>query len=271
MKTRRLVSLGLLSALPLMLGAGEVSVGDTAGEVRAALGAPRGQARLGGRQVLYFDRGEIELQGGAVIRVALLSEQELARQEARRAAEAERVQARNAEGEAVKARQLADANFQSAPPAYQVEYWSNFARRYPGVSCAEQLGLARARFVAEAEERHARRAEAESEARAEAPQVATYPYGYPVGYGGWNLRYRSAGLGPIVYRFDEKPVPLIAGPVVPPVFNFGPPPAARNAEVRRPREHGRNERPPPAWHAPDTQAPQGGFDDDRRATPRWHY
>ena len=62
-------ALTLIFALPLVAYAGEVRTGDSLGDVRAALGAPRGEANVGNRQLLYYDRGEVELQAGAVTRV----------------------------------------------------------------------------------------------------------------------------------------------------------------------------------------------------------
>jgi hypothetical protein len=226
MRALRFTSLVLgLSALPAVVAvrAAEVRPGNTLGEVRASLGIPRGEANLGDRQLLYYDRGEVELRAGSVTRVALLSDREFAAREARRAAESERVRARNAEGEALKARRLADADFRSAPPEYQLAYWENFIRRYPGVSCADQLALIRARLAEKIEEGNLR--QAETAARI-APAVMTYDYGYSYYF---HRRYYTGGLGPFSYHFEEKPISRIAGPVVPPVFNFG----TRDVNTRR--------------------------------------
>ena len=77
------------------LAAAEVRPGASLEEVRGTLGLPRGQVQVAGRQVLYYERGEVELQNGAVTRVALRSEEEhaslTARQERQLNERAERV------------------------------------------------------------------------------------------------------------------------------------------------------------------------------------
>ena len=147
MKTIRVV---FLLVLPLTIFAGEVKRGDNIEAVRATLGTPRGQSRLGARELLYFDRGEVELSAGLVTRVALRSEKDQAAFEAKRTAEADRVRRQNqtllTEGEALKNRMLADPAFQATPLSYQVAFWQNFSRKYSMVSCTEQLSIAQARL-----------------------------------------------------------------------------------------------------------------------------
>ena len=144
-----------MSVLPLTLLAGEVKRGDSTEEVRAALGVPRGQSRLGTRELLYFDRGEVELSAGLVTRVALRSEQAQAVLETKRATETDRFRQKQellaTEGAALKARMLADPAFQATPLSYQVAFWQNFARKYPMVSCSENLGIAQARLDEQAQ------------------------------------------------------------------------------------------------------------------------
>src|SRR5579884_2000173 len=62
---KRLAAL-LLLAVPALALARDVHLGDSLEEVRSALGEPRGQARLDGRLVLFYDRGEVELVDGRV-------------------------------------------------------------------------------------------------------------------------------------------------------------------------------------------------------------
>ena len=166
----KLTPLLLLAILPLTLVASEVKIGDNRDDVRSGLGAPRGQIHLGNREVLSFARGEVELTSGVVTRVALRSEDEQAAFEAKRSAEFSRVREdenirrvqQKAEGEALKASKLVDANFQSAPLRLQVEFWRNFTSRYPNVSCTEQLNLARALYY---EQQHAGQLAAEEAQR----------------------------------------------------------------------------------------------------------
>lgn len=143
----------LLVLLPL-ISAAEVQPGDTLAQVRAALGAPRGQAEAADRLVLYYERGEVELQAGVVTRVTLLSPAAHEAAVAQRAAEAQRVRDEQdlrradlrAEGEARKARQLADPVFRTATPEQQVAFWDDFSRRYPDVPASEELLHARLRL-----------------------------------------------------------------------------------------------------------------------------
>ena len=72
MKPSRVVAACVLSASPFAMAA-EVQTGDSLADVRNALGLPRGQAKVDGRQVLYYERGEVELVREVVTRVALRS------------------------------------------------------------------------------------------------------------------------------------------------------------------------------------------------------
>lgn len=230
MKTAPFILAGLL---PLAAFGAEVERGDTYLEVRVALGEPRGQLQVGERQKLLYDRGEVVLEGGVVTKVLLRSvaaQQEL---EARRAAEAELArtehlvrQARlSEEGTALKARKLADPNFLAAPAAYQLAFWEDFARLYPGVPCAEELAIARWKVAEQEEQRQVRTEESrriaelevrvrEAEARAaeaeEAARSNRYMGGY-YGYFGGRVR-KPFTLGPFEYRFGENPQPPYVTP-----------------------------------------------------------
>lgn len=149
--------IALLVSLPVIASAGEVRRGDSVGAVVASLGEPRGQMSSGDRTVFLYDRGRVEFVGDAVARVSLRSEDEQRQLDARRAAEAARIRDENAiresrlraEGEALKAAKLADPSFQNAPVAYQVGFWEDFARKYPGVPSGEPLAIARMRLEQE--------------------------------------------------------------------------------------------------------------------------
>jgi hypothetical protein len=149
MKPTRVLAACVLSASPFAVGA-EVRTGDSLADVRNALGAPRGQVKMDGRQVLYYERGEIELQNDTVTRVALRSAEEQMALEAREVRNREerlvRLNQLLAEGNALRDRKMADAAFNNAPLVYQVSYWENFARAYPGVSVTEPLSIARLRL-----------------------------------------------------------------------------------------------------------------------------
>lgn len=224
MKNQPLV---LLLVLPCAILAAEVKPGESIEEVRAALGAPRGQVRAGDRHLLYFDRGEVELKAGTVTRVAILSDEDYVAHEARRAAIAERVReaqaSRTVAGEVLKAGQLASATFRNAPPAYQVAFWEDFSQRYPEVSCAEELSIARVTLAEQFEQRRARDEQearvAELEARvaaAEARASQFSSYGYPSR--NYFRGYRSAApsFWPVVYHFNDSPTVATASVSTPP-------------------------------------------------------
>ncbi len=196
------LNVALLFVLPLTVFAGEVKLGDSLESVRSTLGTPRGQSHLSGRDVLYFDRGEIELSAGLVTRVALRSEKDQAVFENKQVANADRVRQEQetkhaqaiTEGTAVKARMLADPAFQATPLSYQVAFWKNFSRKYSTVSCAEELSIAQARLneqieVAQKQAAQAQRiAELEAQARADAARDSLR-YAY-------NRSYENSGYFP---------------------------------------------------------------------------
>ena len=240
------LSLFLLLSLPLVLTAAEVQRGDTLNEVRTVLGAPRGQVRAGDRLLLYYDRGEVQLQAGAVTRVALLSVADYDALQIRRAADAVRFREENelrsarlgVEGEALKARKLADPSFQAAPVAYQVAFWEDFSRRYPGVSSSEQLTIARLRLAEQLEQKRSRDLQEErladlearvneAEARASEVRYATaYPGRYYSSYGRSSGR-SSNGLWPVEYHFADTQYPSVLSILRPSVQS-----AVRSSDTR---------------------------------------
>jgi hypothetical protein len=142
----------LLLAVPTLASAIEIHRGDSLADVRSALGTPRGQAKLGDRLVLFYDDGQVQLVDDRVTRSDFLSPEELATQQAEDARIAQLRSQRISEGEALKAKKLADPAFASAPPAYQVTFWEDFQQRYPEVSCDDEYHLALARRQEQLEE-----------------------------------------------------------------------------------------------------------------------
>ena len=223
----KVIPLLSMLALPLAVAAADIRPGDSLAEVRAALGAPRGQVRQQDRLLLYYDRGDVVVRSGVVTEVALVSESEYAANEARRAAAAERgrLDAANltVTGEEIMARQLASAAFRSTPAAYQVAYWQNFSRRYPGVNCTEALLAAQASLaIAFAEQR--KRAEQEERLAEIAARLAaveargsdyasndfsprgSYPYYrgyYPVSDTYWPIYYQLTDDGYVAHLSDQ--------------------------------------------------------------------
>lgn len=209
----------VLGAAPL-LAAADVVVGETAGAVHAALGDPTGQVRQGARQVLYYAHGSVELTDGRVTRVDLRTPAEQAAVEAREARLRADVEARRRrlieEGTALRDRKLADAGFLAAPLSYQVGFWEDFARRYPGVSCAEPLAIARVKLGEELEEKRRREEESERLARIE-EQLAAAARGPQTRYvyRGRHGRHQEFALWPVSYTYFDAPLPAYTSPTLP--------------------------------------------------------
>ena len=244
-----------LLALAVPVGAADPAVGATFAEVRSTLGLPKGLARAGERQLLYYDRGQIELTGGRVSRVILRTPEAQAAHEAKVAATearlreetAQRHERLNREGEAVKAAKLADDRFAAAPLAYQVSFWEQFARKYPGVDCREPLTIARLQLAEHLEEKRERAEQAarlaELETRlAEAESRASYATYFGRGFGRrWRDRHadRPFTAWPVEYRYYDSPQPYATSPGL--TISNLPQPTA-NYEPRREhpgRGHGR--------------------------------
>lgn len=206
--------LALVASAAPFLVAGEIAPGASLAEVRATLGAPKGEMQVNGRRVLYYERGAVELQEGRVTQVALRSPEEhaalLARDERMRT-EREAQRARlMAEGTALRDRKLADAAFLAAPLAYQVSFWENFTRSYPGVSCAEPLTVAKIRFNEQLEEKRQRDEQADRLVEIEERRLAAAerePVFYPIraypSYYGRRHHHHEFGFNQITYHFND--------------------------------------------------------------------
>lgn len=222
-------------ALVLVTGTGliaaEVQRGASLEEVRGTLGWPRGQVQVAGRQVLYYERGEVELRNGAVTRVALRSEEEHAMLTARQERQRDEWETRRAhlmtEGSALRDRKLADPAFLAAPLAYQVAFWEDFVRRYPEVSCVEPLTIARLRLNAQFEDQREREEQADRLAAIEErfavadrrpviyPLFTSSPY-----YSHRHHHHQPFGLGPITYTIYDTPLPPYTTPSGNPAGNL---------------------------------------------------
>ena len=225
----------LLLFFPITIfAAADVRPGDTMVAVRQGLGTPRGELHLGGRDLFYYDRGEVESRAGVVTRVSLRSAEDQAALEARRAADALRVREENElrrarltlEGNELKARKLADPAFETAPLVYQVAFWQDFSRRYSEVPVSEQLMLSRARLAEEMalskerNEKEKRLADLEARiAEAEAAEIRNRV----IVTGGYYSPYRDRrdyhplSFGKIEYHFYDSPLPYATSPGMPPM------------------------------------------------------
>ncbi len=250
-----IVCLGLALSNGSILASVEVQRGVSLEEVRFILGVPSGELLRGGRQVLYFERGEVELQNGTVTRVNLRSPAEhailAAREERMREDRDVRRAQRVAEGTALRDRKLADSAFQVAPLSYQVAFWEDLARRYPEISCAEPLMIARVRLSEQQEERRRsdeladRLADREERAAVER-QPAMYPlYTYSHRSRGHH-HDQSFGLEPVTYTIFDQPLPVYTTPSSNPAGSpnggfFNPPARNPGGQKRDDRERSRQD------------------------------
>ncbi len=186
----------------------EVRVGFTREQVLAALGHPSGAAQVNDEwEILFYERGKVDLTHGRVTNVELISPEDLARrktlaerawQEYQKTAAARRIQARQ-EGERLKQRMLNDPDFLASSFADQAAGWRTFMLSYPDVPVGtlyqdaldkareEEARMVESRRLAELEARtaaaEARAAEAERKAE-QARNTITFPpyyvYPYPV-------------------------------------------------------------------------------------------
>jgi hypothetical protein len=245
----RALGIFLAAILAATSAGADVNRGDTVEQVRATLGAPRGELSRGDIVVFVYDRGEVEFRQGVVHRVLLRTpvQQEeylrlAAEQDERARQENETRRARSvADGEALKARKLADPNFLSSPVAVQLSFWQDFARAYPDVRVDDLVLSAHSRRVAELavdEERRKQReliaqleqrlTEVETRAAAGPEIVApiSYPY-YPI-YRRRHPRHRYEPDYPVNFFPMQYPNHIGLGsprppePPTPPVIGYDP-------------------------------------------------
>lgn len=130
------------------------------------LGQPEQMIRINDRQIWYYERGRVDLEGSVVVNAELVSEEEaVVRRERlererreREQAERERREARLARGLLIQEEKLGDALFLAEPTAKRLAFWRTFKRNYPEVPLAED-------YYAALEERQDELRQRESENR----------------------------------------------------------------------------------------------------------
>lgn len=206
-----------------------ILAGTTRDQAIAELGAPTGTIVMGTREVLYYDRGTVELRDGKVVRANLVTPEEARQRREAEArayqqwlrAEAERIARRKAEGEQELKRMLNDPAFLIEDAESQLEIWQDFMRKYPEVPVGSYV-LDAQRQADEARERREtaerlsnleqRTAEAEARARAaedEADRLrsqtsTSYSLVWPVPYYYYPSRPSYAQPCP-----PRKPIPVV--------------------------------------------------------------
>lgn len=210
------------------------------------MGSPNGQMYLGDRHLLFYERGAVELVNGRVVRVDLRSPEQQASLEAREERLREEREALRAqlvvEGTALRDRKLGDAAFQAAPAAYQVAFWEDFARRYPGVPCVEPLAIARLKLNEQLDEKRRRDDERQrlvqiEERLAAAEQEPAYYRVRHYHHYGRHDRHQEFALWPVSYRYYDGPLPVYTTPTTPLVNPFPRDPAQpERRDYNHPRE-----------------------------------
>ena len=144
------VLLGVALFAGLATAGEDIRVGDSREQVLAALGEPRGRMEYEAVELLFYDRGRVELENGEVLLVKLVSVEELARKNAEElqarelaaAQRARRMAELYAEGKSVRKVKLADAGFMQSSASERVAYWKRFRERYPNVPVGDAYTLA---------------------------------------------------------------------------------------------------------------------------------
>ena len=190
----------------VVLGSGLLGVGraaeplDTIQRVYEQLGAPNGYINIDGSEVLYYDRGHVELTDGIVTSSELLSVEAFTlrreREERERVLRAEELrekrERRFAKGSRDLADRLSDDLFMNSPASKRLAYWREFHRKYPEVTLPEDFMIALREREAEIRVQRSeqrvreleRQAEEESSAmvrderRFNARTYSPYPYPY---------------------------------------------------------------------------------------------
>ena len=189
--------------------AGAVVAGDPVDRVFEELGPPESYIHINGTQVLYYERGKVQVTDEVVVSAELVSAEEAVR--LRREREMERLQReeelrvlrerRSREGADVLESMLADPGFMSRPPAQRLSRWRALRRDYPETPMPEDYFVAMrereqelkevraAQRIRELEDQVARAEEEASRARGGAytagyfgASVPPITYVYPVGY-----------------------------------------------------------------------------------------
>lgn len=117
--------------------------GDTREKVIDLLGNARGTINVKDNEVLFFDRGTVELSAGKVTEVKLLTDHQIAqnrivseRNAKLAAVERERLLK---EGQDEKQKALADESLTKKPASEQVAFWQALAKKYPGLDVGPEL------------------------------------------------------------------------------------------------------------------------------------
>lgn len=139
---------GMVIGVVLLAGSlSAIEEGASRADVVAELGEPDGLIAAGDYELLTYERGDVELRDGKVVKFKLMTPEELVvakREEQIRRAEEERRRARERKqryerGLEVKERMLSSPTYAEASGTRKVEILRNFHTRYPEVEIDELL------------------------------------------------------------------------------------------------------------------------------------
>ncbi len=146
-------------------------LGDRVERAFTVLGEPTGSIAVDDRTTYFFERGEVTARGGYIVRLMILTEEEVRAEAERRETAAREAADRVARGKAAKESLLADPRYHALSPVGKVNALRSLNAHYPDLDLETELRvqsalaeetLAQDRRVAEAE-RKAREAQAKAE------------------------------------------------------------------------------------------------------------
>lgn len=210
----------LIFCLVLAVRVTAVQPGDDEVAVRAELGPPVGQYKLGERTIMSFERGEVEFVDGKVTRSELISVEEAAQRKARRereaaeAAERARIakEKRIVEGQEIYQRKISDPAFMNSSATERFTFWNGFKTKYPEVPLGPEYDQARSEYNLEQQARRAAAQEAaQAQARAATAQSGSYSTSSGVYYNDSYYRNGGAIVVDPGYGHGHRP-PMVVNP-----------------------------------------------------------
>jgi hypothetical protein len=145
------------SGLPMDPKAG-VTLGESIANVQATLGEPKSKAKFGNKEIWSYKWGRVEIKvpfiDGKVVSSSLADSNDTGttgrQTQPADAADASALRAQHvADGEALKAKTLADPAYAGMSPGDQLAIWADFRTSYPEVSCDNEYNAALARWNTE--------------------------------------------------------------------------------------------------------------------------
>jgi len=194
---------------------GNIAMGDSYQSVISILGRPNGSMEIGGKRVLVYDRGEVILVEGEVVKIDLVSQEaaalEQSRRSERRAAAIARTTIEDLErqrrGTAVKTAKLGSGYFLAQLAETRLEFWKHFRVQYPRVDVAREIDSALLEISVErsANARDERIYTLEERVRHAEQRSRSQSHAYSP-YSSYSrfTRYDNRGRGDSHHRYDEN-------------------------------------------------------------------